>query len=217
MVSGAGGPVQAASLLIRAEVNLLPLVFLSANRSVLLGDCVLAAGMIRLLLIATIFTERGRTLPRLGNPKVTLVLALLVVAAAAVKAEVWPESKAPPLMAETRLLVQQGKMVGPDAENAPTPQEECPNANPVWDDVATGDLETDLFETSTDRLVVSYEVLERARERGLPSFRATIEDEDGRSISSGKIPSPQPGDPFVKISRPTWAAPLWTPRRTATG
>ena len=127
---------------------------------------------------------------------VTLVLAVLVLAAVAVKAEVWPEVHAPPpSMAETRLLVQQGKMVGPDAENAPSPQEECPDAAPVWEGVATGDLETDLFETRTDRFIVSYEVLERRQQGALPNLWATVEDENGRSISSGKIPSPQPGDP----------------------
>jgi hypothetical protein len=139
--------------------------------------------------------RRGGTLPRLGNPIVTLVLSLLILLAVAVKAEVWPELDAPPpSMAETRLLVQQGKMVGPDAENAPSPQEECPDANPVLEDVATGDLETDLFEVGTDRFIVSYELLNLAKGRELPTLYATVEDEDGRTISSGKIPSPQPGD-----------------------
>jgi len=134
-------------------------------------------------------------LPRLGNPIVTLVLAVLVLAAVAVKAEVWPEVHAPPpSIAETRLLVQQGKMTGPDAENAPSPQEECLDANPVWEDVAMGDLETDLFETRTDRFIVSYEILERRQQGVMPSLYATVEDEDGRRIASGKIPSPQPGD-----------------------
>ena len=143
-------------------------------------------------------------MPRLGNPIVTLVLAVLVLAAVAVKAELWPELGAPPSsMAETRVLVQQGKMNGPDAENAPSPQEECPDAEPVWEGVGTGELETDLFDTHTDRFIVSYEVLERPQERGLPSLSATVEDEDGRSISSGKIPSPQPGVPVRKdLTRP---------------
>jgi hypothetical protein len=145
---------------------------------------------------------RERTLPRLGDPKTILALAVLVLAAAAIKAEVWPDLKTPPSMAETRLLVQQGKMVGPDTENAPSPQEECPDANPVWKGVGTGDLETDLFETRTDRFVVSYEVLERRQQGVMPSLYATVEDEDGRSISSGTIPSPQPGDPVRKDLTP---------------
>ena len=134
-------------------------------------------------------------MPRLGNPIVTLMLSLLILLAVAIKAEVWPELVAPPpAMAETRLLVQQGKMVGPDAEIAPSPQEECPDANPVLEDVATGDLETDLFETSTDRFIVSYELLNLAKGRELPTLYATVKHEDGRTISSGKIPTPQPGD-----------------------
>jgi hypothetical protein len=61
--------------------------------------------------------------------------------------------------------------------------------------VATGDSETDLFETRTDRFIVSYEVLQLQPGQGMPSFHATIEDEDGRDIASGYIPSPQPGEP----------------------
>jgi hypothetical protein len=143
-------------------------------------------------------------LPRLGNPKTTLVLVLLVLAAAAVKAEVWPEelNAPPPSMAETRLLVQQGKMVGPDGKDAPSSHEECPDANPVWEGIGTGDLESDLFETRTDRFIVSYEMLERPQERGIPTLSATVEDEDGRDISSGTIPSPRPGEPVRKDLTP---------------
>ena len=91
---------------------------------------------------------------------------------------------------------------GPDAENAPGPQEECPDAEIVYERLATGDLETNLFETSTDRFIVSYEVLQLQPGQGMPSFHATIEDEDGRDIASGTIPSPQPGDPVRIDLRP---------------
>jgi hypothetical protein len=137
-----------------------------------------------------------------------LVLTVLVIAAVAVKAEVWPELEAPPSMAETRLLVQQGKMVGPDAEHAPSPEEECPDANPVWEGMATGDLETDLFETHTDRFIVSYEILEQYP-GSVPNLYATVEDEDGRSVSRGRPTSsertlwlryPQ-GNQFIKGTR----------------
>ena len=91
---------------------------------------------------------------------------------------------------------------GPDAENAPGPQEECPDAEIVHERLATGDLEANLFETSTDRFIVSYEVLQLQPDQRMPSFHATIEDENGRSISSGEIPSPQPGDPVRKDLTP---------------
>jgi hypothetical protein len=91
---------------------------------------------------------------------------------------------------------------GPDAENAPGPQEECPDAEIVHERLATGDLETNLFETSTDRFIVSYEVLQLQPGQGMPSFHATIEDEDGQIISSGYIPSPHPGDPVRIDLRP---------------
>ena len=58
-------------------------------------------------------------MPRLGDPKVTLVLVLLILLAVAVKAEFWPEPavqqpKASP-GAKAGLLAQQGKMkTGPE-------------------------------------------------------------------------------------------------------
>ncbi len=137
-------------------------------------------------------------MPRLGDPKVTLVLTLFILLGLAFYAEAAPEPPTEqlktPYGAKAGVLLGQGKVaIGPDGEDAPSPQEECPDANPVWEDVATGDLETDLFETRTDRFIVSYEILQQ-QPGGVPSLYATVEDEDGQTISSGKIPSPQPGD-----------------------
>ncbi len=65
-------------------------------------------------------------MPRLGDPKVTLVLVLLILLAMAVKAEFWPEPavqqpKASP-GAKAGLLAQQGKMktgpAGPGVSDA---------------------------------------------------------------------------------------------------
>jgi hypothetical protein len=69
------------------------------------------------------------------------------------------------------------------------------------EDVATGDLETDLFETRTDRFIVSYEILQ-LQPGSEPTLQATVEDEERRTISSGKIPSPQPADPVRKDLTP---------------
>lgn len=78
----------------------------------------------------------------------------------------------------------------------------CPDANPVREDVATGDLETDLFETSTNRFVISYARLDLEKgDRMTPSF-ATIQDEQGRDVSSGKIPDPHPGRPLMAHLKP---------------
>jgi hypothetical protein len=94
------------------------------------------------------------------------------------------------------VLLGQGKAItGPDGKDAPSPQEECPDANPAWEGVGTGDLETDLFEVGTDRFIVSYEILGLQPGSGLLTLDAAVEDENGRSISSGKISSPQPDDP----------------------
>lgn len=70
-----------------------------------------------------------------------------------------------------------------------------PGRQPPVEERERGDLETDLFETHTDRFVVSYELLNLQEGKALPSFQAMVEDEDGQSIASGKIPTPQPGDP----------------------
>jgi hypothetical protein len=145
-------------------------------------------------------SERGRTLPRLGDPKTVLVLSLLILLALAFYAEAAPEPPTEQLKtspgAKAGVLLGQGKaIIGPDGKDAPSPQEECPDANPVLEDVATGDLETDLFDTHSDRFIISYEILELQPGSGLLTLNAAVEDENGRSISSGKIPSPQPGDP----------------------
>jgi hypothetical protein len=100
--------------------------------------------------------------------------------------------------AKTSLLVGQDEAitgpVGPDAENASGPEEECPDAEVVWEGLGKGDLETNLFEAHTDRFIVSYDILQLPK-KGMPSLYATVENESGRSISSGHIPSPRPGDP----------------------
>ncbi len=141
------------------------------------------------------------------------MLVLLILLAVAIKAEFWPEPavqqpKASP-GAKAGLLAQQGKASkvskgsgGPDEKHAARPEEECPDANPVLEDVATGDLETDHFETHTERFVISYEVLKLQAGQAMPTLFATVEDEDGRSVSSGYIPSPQPGDPVRIDLRP---------------
>jgi hypothetical protein len=61
----------------------------------------------------------------------------------------------------------------------------------MWEDAGTGDLETDLFKTYTDHFIVYYEILQPQKYRALPSFQATVEDEDGRSNSSGKRSRPR--------------------------
>ena len=65
----------------------------------------------------------------------------------------------------------------------------------MWEGVAAEGLETGLFETRTDRFIVSYKILQLQPGRVVPTLQATVEDEDGRRASSGKILSPQPGDP----------------------
>ena len=143
-------------------------------------------------------------MPRLGDPKTILALAVLVLAAMVVKAEFWPDPIDQPKEspgAEAGLLAQNAKPVtgsaggpGPEEKDAPSPQEECPDAEVVWEGIGTGDLDTNLFETRTDRFIVSYEVLNLQVGGALPSLYATVEDGDGQNISSGEIPSPQPGD-----------------------
>ncbi len=72
----------------------------------------------------------------------------------------------------------------------------------MYERLAKGDLETDLFGVGTDRFIVSYEVLQLQPHQEIPTLHATIEDEDGQIISSGYIPSPQPGEPVRNDLRP---------------
>jgi hypothetical protein len=59
---------------------------------------------------------------------------------------------------------------GPDEKHAANPEEECPDAEVVEEYLATGDLQTDLFEIGTNRFVVSYEILNLQKGRALPSL-----------------------------------------------
>ena len=96
-------------------------------------------------------------------------------------------------------------VAGVKAQGEPDPEQHaaaCSDANRVWEGVATGDLETDLFETNTNRFVISYARLDLEKDdRMTPSF-ATVQDEQGRHVSSGKIPGPKPGGPLMEHVKP---------------
>ena len=91
------------------------------------------------------------------------------------------------------------------AQDEPDPERHaaaCPDLNPMWEGEARGDLETNLFEISTQQFVVTYEILDLEVGMTMPTLYASVEDEQGRDVSSGKIPGPVPGGPLMEQLRP---------------
>lgn len=118
-------------------------------------------------------------------PRVALLVVLVVIALLAV-------------VVTTGAVGAQGTLE-PDPERHAAA---CPDASVVWEDTTTGTLETDLFETNTNRFVISYARLDLEKgDRMTPSF-ATVQDEQGRDVSSGKIPGPTPGGPLMEHVKP---------------
>lgn len=96
-----------------------------------------------------------------------------------------------------------GTMEAPNAADQEKHAAACPDANSVWEDVAAGDLETDLFETSTNRFVISHELLDLEPGGGpVPGLYAIIEDGRGQNVDSGRIPGPTPGGALMEHLKP---------------
>ncbi|MDP8973119.1 MAG: hypothetical protein M3N45_08035 [Actinomycetota bacterium] len=96
-------------------------------------------------------------------------------------------------------------VAGVRAQGEPDPEQHaaaCPDANRVWEGEATGDLQTALFETSTNRFVISYARLDLEKGDWMTPAWTAVEDERRRSITSGKIPGPRPGGPLMAHLKP---------------
>ena len=68
----------------------------------------------------------------------------------------------------------------------------------VREHTVMGSLETDPFETSTGQFVVSLERSYAEPGEGMRPLFVSVEDERGRSISSGPAPIPMPSGPLME-------------------
>ena len=74
----------------------------------------------------------------------------------------------------------------------------CSDPEVVWEGTTTGALETDLFEVSTGRFVVAFERPYPEPGEGMGPLLVSVEDENGREVSSGPAPLPRPGGPLME-------------------
>lgn len=118
-------------------------------------------------------------------PRVALLVVLVVIALLAV-------------VVTTGAVGAQGTLE-PDPERHAAA---CPDASVVWEDTTTGTLETDLFEVSTQQFVVTHEMLDLEVGDGMGPFLVSVEDEQGREVSSGPTSGPRPGGPLMEELHP---------------